>query len=578
MNNSSTVDNPSTVDDPSAMDITGVLDSNGALISGVSESRAPINYSGAINYGGAVNHGGAINYSGAMIFNGVPVLSAPIDNMPFNGVPIIGAPIRNMPFNSNSKYCIVCRRNPCPHARVTDTSVVGLPSQYNPVVGLPNQYNPAVGLPNQYTPAVGFPNQYTPAVRMPYQYTPAVGLPSQYNPVVGFPNQYTPAVRMPYEYTLRNDFTYNRAPAYPDHNDFDLGGSAISGNIFGDATVPRGNVALLPGPLENMTKSLGIQDNDALENVSPNQETPAEFRRFNQFPAEIRQMIWKMAMDDAKLPRRPIQRFRFNLIHDIIRKDSRYTTRWLACFTPLKTRVECNKPPRARKGARSHHVFLTACAETRWMMFKTGFTMLSLWSAPMDSNGNLMKPRQVFVPFNPNKGYFCVEGVLSAVWQAPVPTRDQADWPLLAKILREVDGLHGLSDVKHLAFVPHWLLDLSSSFSCYGPGPRTPFFMSTTGHWMAALAKEFPHLETVTSAFPQAYVPGVEAKAFLARGWLACTTSSFVGKRQGGWHRMSEEDREAVLAEAWFRIFDRQFPKYRTLLVADMFDDRVSLV
>lgn len=326
----------------------------------------------------------------------------------------------------------------------------------------------------------------------------------------------------------------------------------FTGFVSETAIIPAGKVALL-------------------EDAPVGNEAAKEFRRFKELPAELRLIIWEIAFTDAHPPRRPMQRFRFNLVFDHTKNnpnqnDVREPTGWVACFSPVHMKVECDT--KCLGGPHPHHVFLTTCAETRAMMFRSGMSMLTMHELPIDSGGQYMAPRKVHIPFNVSKGVFCIDGLTRALEEAPYPKQGPWSQQHFASILQHAHGLRFAPRVKHVAFIPP-----SSTELFWGP-----FFQSSTGQGMASLAMQFPHLATVTSAIPQRCrpEPGYH-RHYCASTWLLCKTASLVGKRQGGLFRTSDEDRVALFANALRQIFDDQKVRCSDLFFEALFYNRVGL-
>ncbi|KKY30840.1 hypothetical protein UCDDA912_g09221 [Diaporthe ampelina] len=290
-------------------------------------------------------------------------------------------------------------------------------------------------------------------------------------------------------------------------------------------------------------------------------------RKFMRFPAEIRLMIWEMAIADAKHSNRPssnrsVQRFRFNLAYDArrVKPGQDKSWGWAACFTPLRI----NTSP--------HLVFLRASVESRAIMLR-GMSLLTVHELPTDTHGRHAAPRKCRMPFDFAKDDFCVEGITHALEQAKKDKDDKdAVWDpeelSLADLLDNALGLRFAPRIKRLVIIPH-CVDVHMSFG---------FIDTTNGRNMAVLAKRFPALVTVKSAMPQKnmYVEGNPFFSF--RGHLVWKAASLRGNGQGGPSRMSEETREALYVTAWLRIFDRQYHYCYGTLPPDLFDDSGCLI
>ncbi|KAI3400716.1 hypothetical protein diail_1925 [Diaporthe ilicicola] len=303
---------------------------------------------------------------------------------------------------------------------------------------------------------------------------------------------------------------------------------------------------------------------------------PKEMHLFMQLPAELRIMIWEIAIEDAELPKRPIKRFRLNLIYDPIFTCKKYPLDkgWVACFSPLKSaRVECNSE--FNTGARSHHMFLAASSETRKIMMRS-MVMLTLNELPVDSHGNYTAPRKISIPFNVKQGWFCIEGINAGLRQSDdtkkAPAFSSPPIPL-TRILSRARGLEFAPQIKHLALVPDHLDLAAASRRLRTLGhafnlPNRPVFLGTVaGSHFVAVAKQFIHMETVTSALPLRFSENqtFEANVFLARAWLCCKSFNLRGKRKGGLPKMSDADKKELFTKVWRRIFDDHFLRYERM-------------
>lgn len=272
--------------------------------------------------------------------------------------------------------------------------------------------------------------------------------------------------------------------------------------------------------------------------------------KFTKFPAEIRLMIWEMAMAEANkyhhpYPIRSVQRFRFNLTYDARRvKPGQDKSRgWVACFTPL--RINANPPL----------VFLRAAAECRAILLRK-MDCLTVHELPVDQNGQKMAPRKCHMPFDFANDDFCLEGISHALEKAQQHKQDKdAVWDPrklpLADLLDNALGLRFAPRIKRMVIIPHhWDVHLSL------PGH---FMGATEGRNIATLAKRFPALVTIKSAIPQKNRLPQYAYSSPPRGFFFWKSACLRGRGKGGPSRMSEEDREALYVAAWQRIFDNQF-------------------
>lgn len=287
-------------------------------------------------------------------------------------------------------------------------------------------------------------------------------------------------------------------------------------------------------------------------NAGPEDTTPTQMHKFMQFPTEIRLMIWEMAMEDAKEPdlrvfKRSVQRFRFNLAYDARRvKPGQHKSRgWVACFTPL--RINANQSLR----------FLRASVDSRALLLRK-MSVLTVHELPIGADGQYMAPRKRHMPFNFAKDDFCLEGITHGFEEAQRDKEDKdAVWDPeklpLADLLDNALGLRFAPRIKRLSIVPQ-------SVDLHHGHDRRPFIEATNGCNMAVLAKRFPALATVKSLIPQRHMPCASRLAISPYPcYFLWKAASLRGKDQGGPSGMSEEDRDALYAAAWRRIFDNQY-------------------
>lgn len=305
--------------------------------------------------------------------------------------------------------------------------------------------------------------------------------------------------------------------------------------------------------------------------------------KFMLFPAEIRLMIWKMAIADSTMhltiPRyarmhQSVQRFRFGLTYDASRvKPGQDKSRgWVACFTPLKINTE------------KHLGFLRASPESRAILLR-GMDILTVHELPVDQNGQTMAPRKCQMPFNCTKDIFCVEGISHALEQAKKSKENQdAVWDpqtlSLADLLDNAPGLRFAPRIKRMAIIPHYsdVCPIVCSETEDGHTFRVfplPFMDTQEGYNMAVLAKRFPVLVSIKSALPLKWEGWERAynRFSPSRGRLAMTSASLKGKGQGGPSGMSQQVRDGLYVQAWKRIFDRQFDDCKHQLDVKFFDE-----
>lgn len=285
--------------------------------------------------------------------------------------------------------------------------------------------------------------------------------------------------------------------------------------------------------------------------------------KFTKFPAEIRLMIWEMAIADANkyhhpYPIRSVQRFRFNIVYDArrVKPGQEKSWGWVACFTPL--RINTNPPL----------VFLRAAAECRAILLRK-MDCLTVHELPVDQHGQTMAPRKCHIPFDFDRDDFCLEGITQGLQEARQykPNKDAVWDPAklpLVDLLDNALGLRFAPRIRRLAIIPHYW--------------DVPFFVfpsdfmdSIDGRNMATLAKRFPALVTIKSAIPQKNRLPQYAYSFPPRGYFNWKAASLRGRGKGGPSRMSEEDRQALYVDAWKRIFDDQFWTCRRDVTLDLF-------
>lgn len=291
---------------------------------------------------------------------------------------------------------------------------------------------------------------------------------------------------------------------------------------------------------------------DVILQGSPNSAatTATEMHRFMEFPGEIRDMVWELAIADsnnaAPRPFRskpPVQRFRFNLAYDArkVKAGQDKSTGWVACFTPKRINVN------------PHLGFLRASSDSRAIMLK-GMSMLTVHELPVDADGQQMAPRKCHIPFNFAKDDFSVEGITHALEHAKEDKDDKdAVWDpaklSLDDLLDNAVGLRFAPRIKRLIIIPH-SVDLHMGWD---------FINTPNGRNMAVLAKRFPALVTVKSAVPHRIFGRPGNPSFRPGSRLVWKSASLRGHRDGGPSRMSDDAREAVYDTAWQRIFDVQF-------------------
>jgi hypothetical protein len=296
------------------------------------------------------------------------------------------------------------------------------------------------------------------------------------------------------------------------------------------------------------------------------QAPPNKMHKFMQFPAEIRLIIWEMAMGNAKYAYSPyspyrtcrtygcVQRFRFNLVYDAqrVKPGQDKSQGWVACFTPLKI----NYSP--------HCVFLRVCAETREIMLRKLSILTVHEQPPTDKHGHRKAPRKCHIPFDFNKDDFCVEAITRGLQVAQMKRKNtDATWDpttlSLADLLDNAQGFRFAPRIKRFAIIPHFedLGHRSLNIRVFPTWPHINFIQTTNGRNMATLAKRFPALVDIKSGIPSEcnFRGSSYCQRFRYFEWRA---ASLRGKRQGGPSRMSEEDRDALYVTAWGRIFHVQ--------------------
>ncbi|POS69325.1 calpastatin [Diaporthe helianthi] len=291
--------------------------------------------------------------------------------------------------------------------------------------------------------------------------------------------------------------------------------------------------------------------------MAPPSDKPAtQFPEFLQLPAELRLQIWEQAFmqEDfrfhAPFNRGSIQRFRFDLMYDRDRvKPGEDESRgWVACFTPL------------RINTRPYLKFLRVSYESREYMIRKGkISTLTVHALQHEDSGKPVgPPRKRHMPYHFGKDVFCIEGISNGLgWSrkcSPLKFR-RMEGPgrfltanHLADVLEIALGLLFAPRIKSLAIIPH-----HKDVAKHRLGQR--FIEEKIGKDMATLAKRFPSLGMVRSATPN-YGWTLDGDDRFMTVHFDWTSASLRGTRQGGPTKMSEEDRDELYRQAWFKILD----------------------